>query len=739
MRYSESDLFKKYRVANRITSEHALMVQQVDETVHVVSMTQNGYLIYDANKLNLVFCGPMFYRVDCGYQHNGVVYVCSGNKVYATVRGEIIKTVLLHEGSEKSNKRVKVADEDCNRVVKQMIGFGSIILLLKENELVVTEDLNEMYKIEHEGIAMLFHPHTYVNKVIKVMQGGEMVLFNVMSRKIIYTYTAFGSMISVIEQSSVIDIVGIGLEDGTIHIFNLKSDKMLFSLKMNGRVNEMSFAGNLLVAVSDADMAVFDLDDRRKMMSVKGLTSEGKKNYDADEDAGIRGHNRVISARLIDNKSVVLSTENSISIYEINNYTLELIKRRSVYNGEIVGMEFVNRNTVLLFGPRSIFSTNIYKDEQNFMFKFKGSVEMMDVNHNVVCFGNKQLHALEVNEKRSRLVMKKDMKCLAVYKDFCCFGKDKVFLINLKSKLVHARFCVGEDLVDIAMDLDQIVVATVSGLHFYSMKGEMKSKYECTGIRSIKLVENFVVIRMENRIIFYEDGVSRVFATGEEVTDYGISSDSKWIAILCGNKVLVYDVVTSMHLDVLEMNENAKFVRFSPDIDFLLVVSESNDLIIFSNKMLFLECNKSEDDVVDFTMFKASTDKREEVWKRGRSNLCSDLLLIRGLHQPSDVNDELTDITLSVQALEKLMDEEWIKGLCKQEVLKIMNLIMPHMNTAIDITQRILFSILRYKSHLLEPDDISAFNKMFGSVWTDFEESMLKTIGYLTVEAEGLI
>ncbi|KAH9411292.1 hypothetical protein HK407_06g11230 [Ordospora pajunii] len=738
MRHGESDLFKKYRVVNRMTSEHALMLQQVDDTVHVVSMTENGYLIYDASRLNLLFCGPMLCRVDCGYQYNGIVYVCSGNKVYVTVRGEVIRSVVLHEGSGKSNKRVKVAEEGSNRVVKQIIGFGSMLLLLKENELVVTDDLNEMYKIEHEGIVKLFHPHTYVNKVIKVLKGGQMVLFNVMSRKVIYTYKAFESMISVIEQSSVIDVAGIGLEDGTIHIFNLKSDKMLFSLKMNGRVNELSFGGNSLVAVSDAEMAVFDLDDRRKMMSVKGLTAGGKRNYDADEDADVRGYSRVISARFLDNKSMVLSTENAISIYEIKNYTLELIKRRSVYNGEIVGMEFVSRNSVLLFGPRSVFSTNIYKDEQSFMFKFKGAVEIMDVNHNAVCFGNKQLHALEFNEKRSRLVLRKDIKCLAVYKDFCCFGKDKVFLINLRSKLVHARFCVGEDLVDIAMDLEQIVVATVSGLYFYSMNGEMRSKYECAGIRSIKLVENFVVIRMQNRIVLYEDGISRVFAMNEEVIDYGISSDSRWIAILCGNKVTVYDIVTSIRLDMLEMDVNARFVRFSPDMDFLLVASENNDLILFSNKMLFLQCNRSEEDVVDFTMFKASSDKREEVWKRERCNLCSDLLLIRGLHQPSNVvNDE--SAASVVQVLERLMDEEWIKGLCKQDVLKIMSLMMPHMSTAVDITQRILFSILKYKSHLLEPGDISAFGKAFGSVWADFEESMLKTIGYLTVEAEGLI
>lgn len=739
MKDNESDLFKRYRIANQMAGDYPLLVRGVHDTVHVTSTTRTSYTTYDTRRMNLVFCGPMFSRIHCTYQRDDVVYVGSYRNVYATARGEVVRCFSLPTETGSSNKRIRVSEESMEGVVKQIVGFGEVVLILTQSELFVTEDLNEVYKVEHSDISMVFHPHAYVNKVVKVLSGGGMTLYNVVSRKEIYTYKPFECAVAAIEQSPVVDVVGIGLEDGTIHVFNLRTDKTLFSLKAEGRVVSLSFGGRYLMAVADGGMSIFDLDKKKKVIRM-GEQTDGGGDFDENSREGHGYPGRVLSGRFLDDKSLVVSTKDSLTIYEVRDYTLELIKSRRTYNDEIVGMEFVDEKNVALFGPRSVFNMNMYSDEQNFMFKFKGHIEMMDVNKNIVCFGRRRLHVLNFAEKNSRLILNKTIKCLAVYKDFCCFGGDGVTLINLKSRLVHSKFDVDGELVDLAMDFTRIVAATASGIHVYTSKGKLVSRHEQEGIVSIRLVENFVVACTKTQVLFYDEGVSREFSVGDEITDYCVSADSKWVAVLCKHKVFVYDILTTTLLDMLAMSDDAKFIRFSPNLDFLLAVSGKNDLVLFSNKSNFQSSIKPEEVVLNFSVFAKENKAREAVWRRRRGTLYSELLLLRGLKdKPEQASEAAASPEPTLEMLGKLLDEDWIRGLRKEEVLKVIELITPHLSTSADIAQRILFSVLRYKSHLLEAQDIHKFNETFARAWDEFEESALRTIGYLSIEADGLL
>ncbi|ADM11637.2 rRNA-processing protein UTP21 [Encephalitozoon intestinalis ATCC 50506] len=734
MRINESDLFKRYRIANQMASNFPLMLREVNETVYITSTTQRSYTIYDVKKMNLLFCGPMFNQIHCTYQKGDFVYVGSYRDVYVTTRGSIVRCFTLPAGLVQSNKRIRVSEESLEGIIRQILGFGEVILILTQSELFVTEDLNEIYKIDHDEIESLFHPHTYVNKVVKILRGGRMVLFNVSTRREVYVYKPFEATITAIEQSPVIDVVGIGLENGIVHVFNLRTDKILFSFKAGCKVHGLSFGGNHLMVITGKEMLMFDLDEKKKMGSIEGSTSK----QDGTEECLDR---RILSGKFLDDKSFVISTKDSLSLYEVENYNLELIKRRRTYNDKIIGMEFVDEKSVLLFGPKCVFSMNVYRDEQNFMFKFKGDIEMMDVNKNIVCSGKGQLHSFNFSEKNSKPLLRKDVNCLSVYKDFCCFGKDKITLINLKSKLVHSKFSIGEELIDLAMDFTRIIAATASGVWIYTTKGEFISKYEQKGVVSIRLMESFVVICTSFQILFYDEGVSRVFKMADEITDYCVSSDSKWIAILCGEKIFLYDILTTTLLDMLGMDEEAKFIRFSPNLDFLLAVSKSNDLILFSNKSNFQSHSKPEKFALNFSDFKERSNAQETVWRQKRGSLYSELLLLKGLERkPEDMEGEGSNLSeSSLETLEKLLDEDWIKGMTKEEVLKVMDILALHTTTSMNVVQRILFNILRYKSHLLEPEDVSTFHERFIRDWDDFEENALKAIGYLSAEADGLL
>ncbi|AFN83123.1 hypothetical protein EROM_060280 [Encephalitozoon romaleae SJ-2008] len=730
MKINESDLFKRYRIANQMASSFPLMVRESNGTVLVTSTTHTSYMTYDVKKMNLLFCGPIFGRIHCTYQRGDVVYVGSYRDVYVTTRGRIVRCFTLPLNSNQSNKRIRVSEESMEAIVRQILGFGEMILILTQNELFVTEDLNEMYKVEHDGIERLFHPHTYVNKVVKIFKEGRMVLFNVSSRKEIYVYKPFEAPITSIEQSPVVDVVGIGLENGSIHIFNLRTDKILFSFKLQDAVGELSFGGNHLMAITKEGMFIFDLSSKKKVITVENSATE----VDGNEENPVGG---ILSGRFLDNRSLVVSTKDSLTVYEVENYSLETVKRRRTYNDEIIGMEFIDERNVLVFGPRCVFNMNVYRDEQNFMFKFKGNIEMIDVNKNIVCFGRRSLYALNFSEKNSRLILNKDVNCLAVYKDFCCFGKDKIILINLKSKLVHKEFAIDEEVVDLAMDFTRIVAATRSGIRVYTLKGEEIGRYEQKEIVSVRLMENFIIICTLTQVLFYDDGVSRAFKMGDEIVDYCLSSDSKWIAILCNRNVFLYDILTTTLLDMLALDNEAKFIRFSPNLDFLLVVSRGNDLILFSNKSNFQSSARPKEAALNFSEFKERSNAKEAVWKHKRGSLYSELLLLKGLENNLEGKDSSS--TDSSKMLEKLLDEDWIRGMDKNDILKVVDLITPHALTSMDIFQRILFNVLRYKSHLLESRDIHILNEKFIREWNDFEEDAMKVMGYLSVEADGLL
>jgi U3 small nucleolar RNA-associated protein 21 len=727
MRNNGSLLFKKYRTINRITSSHPLMVQQVNGTVHITSVTPDSYNVYDARKMNLIFCGPLFDRIDCACQRSGVVYIASRSTVYATERGDVTATFLLPNKPLESTKRLKLSHDCEEAVAVQMTCVGTLVMVLTRSELIITDGLKETCSISHNGeVVGIFHPHTYLNKIIKICRGGKMLLYNISSEKEIYTYRPFEAEITCVEQSPVIDVVAVGLSTGEIHFLNLKTGRVLFSFKCRKAVRELSFGGDHMLCMAEDEMCIFDLNEKRKVCSEEGPG--------------------VLSGRFIDDKSLVVSTEDSVAMYELSRYDLVLVKRRKAYSGEVVGVEFQDQRNLLVFGTASVSSISLYRDEQNFEFKYKGTVEVYDVGRNIVCYGERALFSLDYANKNSRFVLRKKLRCLAVYRDFCCLGCDTLILLNLKSKLVHREIAVAEEVVAIAMDLRRIVAATHSAVLVYSFTGRLLNSFEMENVRSIKILEDFIVCSTPDAVHFYDTGMARRFDAPDAVTDYCISKDLRWLGILCSKRVLLYDIVTASLLDTLEFAEDAMFIRFSPNLDFLVAVLASNDIVLLSNKTYFSTVRKPEEAALNFSEFQRINEDREQRWERNKNSFYMELLLLRGLEIDGDQRskagtsmDKGALYKIPSETLNRLLDEDWIKTLDKEQLLRIMGLMLPHMHDSMELVQRILFKMLRNRSHILSPSDVQEFYQAFDGKWLEYEDDMLKTIGYLGMEKNSLL
>ena len=85
------------------------------------------------------------------------------------------------------------------------------------------------------------HPPTYLNKVLIGAKCGKMQLWNVRSQKCVYTFSGWGSAITVVEPSPAVDVVAVGLADGRIVLHNVLTDKRLFSVAHDAPVTALAF------------------------------------------------------------------------------------------------------------------------------------------------------------------------------------------------------------------------------------------------------------------------------------------------------------------------------------------------------------------------------------------------------------------------------------------------------------------------------------------------------------------
>ena len=78
------------------------------------------------------------------------------------------------------------------------------------------------------------HPATYLNKVLVGSAEGGLQLWNVATGKRIYAFQGWGSAVTCVAPSPALDVVGIGLEDGCVHLHNLKFDESVLTLRNAG-------------------------------------------------------------------------------------------------------------------------------------------------------------------------------------------------------------------------------------------------------------------------------------------------------------------------------------------------------------------------------------------------------------------------------------------------------------------------------------------------------------------------
>lgn len=219
---------------------------------------------------------------------------------------------------------------------------------------------------ENKTIVNFFHPDTYLNKIVIGFTNGELILFNIKSKKTIHTFPDFsGETITCLCGSPDPDILALGFFNGSVAFFELKKGQKLFSIRIDGAVSSIAFRtdelAHLAIGSSRGDVQIFDLDSR-KLEHIIPI------------------HSRPASSLFFVPQQPLLvssSGDNSIKEYLFESSEYRCLRQRSGHYKPPTNIRFYGEDSRFLVSAgsdRSVRFSSIFKDNQNFEFS-QGSVQ----------------------------------------------------------------------------------------------------------------------------------------------------------------------------------------------------------------------------------------------------------------------------------------------------------------------------------------------------------------------------
>lgn len=707
---SKSNLLKFYRTPTRLTSRTLdPSISVIGETPFLMVPSSCSYSIFSLQSLTLQFLSTTFPRIDSILQSGVFVYVCCKDTVYKTYRGEVTSRFVLgpRTGSAAgTEEHVEPMEEN---TISEVVKFGSYFVICCGGRLVVCEChddsdqesmethdggnafLKELYQLDYpKRISKIFHPHTYLNKILIVFEDGAADLYNLSSRRSIFEFS-FGSRVTCIGQTSVIDTIGLGMADGTIRIFNLKKNRLVFDIvDYRGKpVRKIDFKDHFLMAIAE-DASIYDLNIKKEIY---------KKTL-------------AFSGVMINSSMGLVTTSDSIEIVTLSD--LKTLKSRRILNQDIRSILRASETEMLLASPSKVFKMCIYRDEASTFLKTSSPIDMVSVDTNILISGDGRLTYID---SECRLHSFLHVKCTFVktFRDFCMIGKSsKILIMNLKSKRLVLKM-EKKDVMDGDLSNETFTILTLSGIFTYNYASELQYQYDFGG--EIEK-DNAVGIRRIGNLYFLQRSrtvqiVSQALCREFEGTRYSVDPTARIMATVSEQNVFLYDIVSGNVLDCLKTNKTVVDVVILDSLKFVGILDSEGDVHLLSNISHFNAIRNSSAMAESIAASSIQVVKKE-------STFYKDLMMYKDFQCKAD-----PDMVL--------------KGLDESEVRELAQIIKKNASTDFFSTQHVLNKVLMLKGSLIDPDDLRAISGLVRQKFDEFEEKVLKAIGYLKLEQNKLL
>ncbi|KAI9205039.1 Utp21 specific WD40 associated putative domain-containing protein [Polychytrium aggregatum] len=260
-------LFTPFRAIGYVTSDVPVSIQARGQSYFLTTSIGNSFQIYDMAKMGLLFVGPQTPApITAILSHGDLTFAACGS-------GEIIVY-------ERAKEIDRWTSPNSTAEIVQLCIFGDLLLAICDDNVLRIwnhagrEYYNELSFGPGFRATSIIHPSTYLNKILVGSQQGELQLWNIRTMKLIYEFPTFESSITYLAQSPVVDVVAIGLLDGTTVIHNIRYDEEIMRFKQDGKVTAISFRTDdkhiMATANMSGDIALWDLDQRKLAHTMKG-------------------------------------------------------------------------------------------------------------------------------------------------------------------------------------------------------------------------------------------------------------------------------------------------------------------------------------------------------------------------------------------------------------------------------------------------------------------------------------
>ncbi|KIM28873.1 hypothetical protein M408DRAFT_329296 [Serendipita vermifera MAFF 305830] len=402
---SNKQLFAPFRALGFITN-HVPFAMQVRSfkgatgapRVHIVTCLGNSWAEFEGEKMKLLFVGP-------DAKHPITSVVLDGDHVLVTAGPDIIRYTA---GKETSRLSSPFASS-----LSSVLVFGSQLLALTDDgrHLLVwdanSEELQSTIIFETNFTATkVIHPATLLNKVLVSSAQGTLQLWNIRTVTCIHTFSPERLLpegtkeapISVIVQSHVADIIGVGFSSGIVIVHDIRADERILHVKMDGAITAVAFRtdGQEVLATSNTagHVALWDLNQNGRLLHIIRGAHDGS----------------VASIQWIPNQPVLVTSgeDNSIKqwIFDSPDVPPRLLKFRSGHHAPPHLIRYYGEDGKQLLtaaSDRSLRCTSIVRDSRSFELS-QGSISKKATSSSIPLASLKfpSVTALSFSDARSK-------------------------------------------------------------------------------------------------------------------------------------------------------------------------------------------------------------------------------------------------------------------------------------------------------------------------------------------------
>ncbi|KAF8922887.1 Utp21 specific WD40 associated putative domain-containing protein [Dissophora ornata] len=260
-------LFVPFRAIGYVTNEIPFNIQARGQAYFLTTCVGTTFHIYDVAKMNLLFVGP--------HTSTPITALATlGDYVFVACGSDVISYKRAKEVSRFS------CGTDLRLSIASLEIFGQHIISICSDNTVKLNDhtTGELYTtIDFDSsftVTTLIHPSTYLNKILIGSNQGTMQLWNIRTSTMVYAFKGFNSPITCFTQTPVVDVIAVGLLDGSIVIHNIRTDVAIMTLKQEGKVTAVTFRTDDQHVMASAnmygDIALWDLDRQKVLHVMKG-------------------------------------------------------------------------------------------------------------------------------------------------------------------------------------------------------------------------------------------------------------------------------------------------------------------------------------------------------------------------------------------------------------------------------------------------------------------------------------